>query len=97
MSQVDDKLVDSALLEISRLLKQGVVPVDNEQLQRLTNDVDVLDLLLFMRLGGLISGDLIKVGQGAGLPHKLTNIRLTYVGLRKLQSNAALVREHGSY
>jgi hypothetical protein len=97
MSQVDEELVHGTLQEINRLLRQGMIPVHNGHLRSLISDVDVLDLLLSMRLRGLISGDLITVGQGEGVPHKLTNIRLTYVGLRQLQTCATQdVRGRGS-
>ncbi len=84
MSQVDEELVDGTLLEIERLIRTGVTPVHNGHLRSLTNEGDVLDLLLSMRLRGLIRGDLVKVGPGEGVPHKLTNIRLTYVGVRQI-------------
>jgi hypothetical protein len=84
VNQVDDKLVCSALREIDRLLKQGVLPVHNGHLADLSAEASVLDLLVGMRQGGLISGDLITYGDGDRTPHRLTNIRLTYAGLTKL-------------
>jgi hypothetical protein len=89
MSNLDDTLVNSALKEIARLLKQGVMPVNNGHLCGLAQEVDVLDLLLLLRSGGLISGNLITVGTDAKTPYKMTNIRLTYVGIRKVNVGAS--------
>jgi hypothetical protein len=89
MSTVDEKLANSALKEIDRLLKLGMIPVNNGHLRGLNAEVDVLDLSLVLRHGGLISGDLITVGAHGGTPHKMTNIRLTYVGIKKLNTEAS--------
>jgi hypothetical protein len=45
---------------------------------------EVLSYLLALKRQGLISGDLItkRLDQ---MPHRMTNIRLTYVGIRRLR------------
>ncbi|HYL99405.1 MAG TPA: hypothetical protein VEZ90_10660 [Blastocatellia bacterium] len=93
MTDLEEKQVQSVLAEITRLSKEGVVPVTNEHLSRLAVLEDALNLLLLMRGEGLISGDLITSGQGGKTPHKLTNIRLTYMGLQKMRRTTSEVRE----
>lgn len=83
MNIVDQKLVHSILEEVDTLLKRGVLPIHNDYLKHLCAD-NILDHLLFMKHQGLISGDLISIGINS-TPYKLTNIRLTYAGIRALR------------
>jgi hypothetical protein len=84
MSEVEQKVINSVLHEIDALLKQGVLPVHNGHLNHLVEEGNILDLLISMKSQGLISGDLIRVGS-ARTPHRITNIRLTYVGIKTLR------------
>lgn len=83
---LDYQLVRSILKEIDALLKNGVLPVSNDHLKKLSGEVDILQYLIEMKNEGLISGDLIKIGAG-GAPHRITNIRLTYMGIRELRQS----------
>jgi hypothetical protein len=97
MNPADDILICSALREIDRLLKQGVLPVHNGHLRDLTAEVSVIELLVHMRRGGLISGDLVTVGgDDSRTPHRLTNIRLTYSGLAMLNKANREVQRTGA-
>jgi hypothetical protein len=98
MSEVDEKLVDSALKEINRLVKEGVIPVDNGHLRRLMDQAELMDLLVLMRHGALISGTLVTAGARGRAPQKMLNIRLTYTGLRRLKtysSEDSVASDHG--
>lgn len=84
MNTLDEKLVRNILQEINTHLGQGVLPVHNGHLQRLSEDEDMLECLLLMKKEGLISGDVVTKGVGS-TPYRITNIRLTYRGIRVLQ------------
>jgi len=45
----------------------------------------MLEYLIFMKSEGLISGDVVTKGV-ASIPYRMTNIRLTYAGIRALRS-----------
>jgi len=79
-----DEVTYTILKEIDDLLKSGVLPVSNDHLKKLASEIDILARLIAMKDSGLISGDLIKIGS-TGTPHRMTNIRLTYQGIRKLR------------
>lgn len=79
-----DEVRYGILREIDTLLKNGVLPVSNDHLKKLSSESDILEQLIAMKESGLISGDLIKIGS-TGTPHRMTNIRLTYQGIRKLR------------
>jgi hypothetical protein len=85
MTTIDEKLAQSILREIDTHLSQGVLPVHNGHLQNLSQEEDVLDYLLLMKKEGLISGDVVTKGAGS-TPYRMTNIRLTYLGIRVLRS-----------
>jgi hypothetical protein len=84
MGTLDQNLIQTILREIDTSLTQGVLPVHNGHLQHLAEE-DILDYLLHMKREGLISGDLVTKGANS-TPHRMTNIRLTYVGIRALRS-----------
>jgi hypothetical protein len=81
---IDRELVHTILLEIDSLLKSGVLPVSVDHLKNLSREADVLEYLIAMKSEGLISGDLITIGINS-TPHRMTNIRLTYLGIRSLR------------
>ena len=83
MNALDQKTTQSILKEINALLEQGVLPVHNDHLKSFAEG-DILECLLSLKDQGLISGDLIRIGVD-GRPYRMTNIRLTYIGLRALR------------
>jgi hypothetical protein len=80
----DQELIQKILQEIDSLLKSGVLPVTLDHLKHLSREADILDLLIAMKKEGLISGDLVTVS-ASGAPHRMTNIRLTYLGIKSLR------------
>lgn len=78
---VEKERSQSILREIDTLLKREVLPVSND---RLNPQENLLENLMSMKEQGLISGDLIRIGPD-GAPHRMTNIRLTYIGIRALK------------
>ncbi|MFY9557756.1 MAG: hypothetical protein WAV20_26375 [Blastocatellia bacterium] len=85
METLDQKLLQTILVEIDSHLSRGVLPVHNGHLKDLSEEGDVLEYLLFLKKEGLISGDLVTKGT-TGTPFRMTNIRLTYLGVRALRS-----------
>ena len=85
MSTLDQKHLQTILAEIDSQLGQGILPVHNGHLKNLSDESDVLDYLLLMKKEGLISGDLVTKGANS-TPYRMTNIRLTYLGIRVLRS-----------
>lgn len=85
MSTLDQKLLQTILVKIDSNLSQGILPVHNGHLKDLSGETDVLEYLLFMKKEGLISGDLVTKGTNS-TPFRMTNIRLTYLGIRVLRS-----------
>lgn len=85
MSTLDQKLSQTILAEIDSHLSQGILPVHNGHLKDLSGEGDVLDCLLLMKKEGLISGDLVTKGANS-TPYRMTNIRLTYLGIKVLRS-----------
>lgn len=83
---VDQELTKKTLQEIDSLLKQGVMPVNNNHLKHLGSEGGMLSYLIWLKAEGLISGDLITIGADRIKPHRMTNIRLTYIGIKKLRS-----------
>jgi hypothetical protein len=84
MNALDQKTTHSILKEINALLEQGILPIHNDHLISLAEDGNILEWLISLKDQGLISGDLIRIGVD-GRPHGVTNIRLTYIGLRALR------------
>ena len=85
MSTLDQKLCQSILEGIESHLSRGVLPVHNGHLKDLPGEGDVMDCLLLMKREGLISGDLVTKGAD-NIPYRMTNIRLTYLGIKVLRS-----------
>jgi len=85
MNTLDQKLVHTILQEIDSHLNQGILPVHNGHLEHLCEEGNILEYLLHMKSEGLISGDLVTRGTNS-MPFRMTNIRLTYVGIRALRS-----------
>jgi hypothetical protein len=85
MSTFDTKLIHTILQEINTCLSQGILPVNNDHLKHLFEEGNILEYLLIMKEKGLISGNLILKGVDK-TPHRITNIRLTYLGIKTLQT-----------
>jgi len=82
--KMNNKELRSAILqEIDTLLKNGVLPVSTDHLKHLSQQGSILEHLMIMKNEGLISGDLVTIGTSS-TPHRMTNIRLTYIGIRTL-------------
>lgn len=58
-----------------------------DHLKHVSPEGNMLEYLMTMKTEGLISGDLITIGVNT-TPHRMTNIRLTYVGIRSLRMRA---------
>lgn len=78
------ELTHNILQGIDALLKDGVLPVSNDHLKHLIEEGDILKHLIALKNEGLISFDLITISS-TGAPHRITNIRLTYTGIRALR------------
>lgn len=85
MNTLDKDLLHTILREIDSRLSQGMLPVHNGHLQDISKNGETLEHLLVMKKEGLISGDLITKGANS-TPYRMTNIRLTYLGIRVLRS-----------
>ncbi|HKV37996.1 MAG TPA: hypothetical protein VJX67_02195 [Blastocatellia bacterium] len=77
----NDPSTHNILREIDALLKTEVLPVSNDRLAPQTN---ILESLITLKNQGLISGDIVRIGVSAA-PHRMTNIKLTYLGLKALR------------
>jgi len=86
MNTLDRSLIQTLLAEIEAQLDQGVLPLHSGCLEHLSDADTVLDYLLLMKSERMISGNLITK-RDTGAPHRLTNIRLTYVGIKALHQN----------
>ena len=85
MKNLDQETIQTLLHEIESHLNQGVLPVHNGHLEKLSTGEETLEYLLSLKKEGLISGDVVTKGTG-GIPYRMTNIRLTYLGIRVLRS-----------
>ena len=85
MKALDHNLLQAILQEIDTNLNQGILPVHNGHLQKLSREGEVLEYLIVMKKEGLISGDLVTKGHDS-IPYRITNIRLTYLGIKMLRS-----------
>jgi hypothetical protein len=83
---MENALVIETLLEIEALLKRGVLPVNNAHLDHLSKEGNILGDLLSMKREGLICGAVVAIGAEIARPYRMTNIRLTCLGIRMLQS-----------
>jgi hypothetical protein len=77
-------LIPVILQEIDTQLSRGVLPVHSGHLEHLLEEGGVIDYLLLMKRSGLIGGDLVTRGAN-NAPYRVTNIRLTYVGIKALR------------
>jgi hypothetical protein len=82
---MENELIIDTLMEIEALLKRGVLPVNNAHLDHLSKEGNILGDLLSMKREGLICGAVVAIGEIAR-PYRMTNIRLTCLGIRMLQS-----------
>lgn len=83
-SSLDQQTILTILREIDSRLNEGVLPVHSGHLEHL-GEGGILDQLVYLKKLGLISGDLVTKGLN-GTPHRMTNIRLTFVGIRAMRS-----------
>jgi hypothetical protein len=79
------ELVHALLNEIDSKSKEGITPITSDMLDKFGKDFDVLEHLIAMKSGRIISGDIIRERR-SGTPRKMTSIRLTYAGLRVLRT-----------
>lgn len=84
---MDQEIRLRTLREIDSLLKQGTLPVHNGHLNHLNAEEDILHHLISLKSEGLISGDIVTIGSDRVKPHRMTNIRLTYKGIRMLMTS----------
>lgn len=84
---MNQELILKTLREIDSLLKQGTLPVHNEHLNHLSAEEDMLLYLISLKNEGLISGDIVTIGSDRIKPHRMTNIRLTYKGIKMLMTD----------
>jgi hypothetical protein len=84
MRTPDRELIQTILQEINLCRNEGVIPVDNDHLKHLCEEGEILEYLLLIRDEGLIGGDLVTRGVNY-TPHRMTNIRLTYLGIKLLR------------
>jgi len=84
MRTLDRELIQTILQEIDSCLSEGVLPVGNDHLKHLCEEGEILEYLLLMRDERLIGGALVTRGVNY-TPHRMTNIRLTYLGLKALR------------
>ena len=84
MRTLDRELIQNILQEIDTCRNEGVLPVGNDHLKHLCEEGEILEYLLFMRGERLIGGALVTRG-ASYTPHRMTNIRLTYLGIKALR------------
>jgi len=80
---VDEELKREILKEIGKLSKELSLPIHSEHLAHLSDDM--LQILISLKDEGLIGGEVVRIGHGRAA-HRMTNIRLTYNGLKILHS-----------
>ena len=83
----NQKLMHTILQEIDSRLNEGVNPLHNDHLNHLSEEGEVLEYLLYLKAKGLISGNLVSRGVNP-TPHRVVNIRLTYVGMKALKATS---------
>jgi hypothetical protein len=81
----DQKLLRTILQEIDSRLNEGGHSLRNDDLSHLADEGEVLEYLLYLRAKGLISGALVSRGADH-TPHRVVNIRLTYIGMKALKA-----------
>ncbi len=82
---LDEQLKREVLKEVGRLTKEHSLPIHSEHLDHLSDEVDMLTFLISMKDEGLIGGEVVRIGRERAV-HRMTNIRLTYDGLKILHS-----------
>jgi hypothetical protein len=85
MGTLDQSTIKTILKEIDTRLSSGLLPVHSGHLEHLAQGT-ILDDLIDLKKMGLISGDLVTRGLNS-TPHRMTNIRLTFVGIRTMRSS----------
>lgn len=83
LRMTDQELKLAILRQVAEFVDAAIVPVSDDRLKRLSPDGAVLGHLMEMKTQGMIRGDVITAGADS-VPHRMTNIRLTYQGLRVL-------------
>ena len=81
---LNQETTQTILREIDTLLKTEALPITNQHLDHLQIEGNLLEYLLEMKAEGLISGNLITMSL-TGSPHRMTNLRLTYAGIRAIR------------
>src|SRR6266540_3387307 len=96
-STLDQTLIHAILREIDTCLHAGILPLHNDYLKHLSEKGEILEYLLFMRDERLIGGALVTRGLD-NTPHRMTNISLTYLGIKalRLQMRLEAMRTPGS-
>ncbi|HEY6330830.1 MAG TPA: hypothetical protein VI756_15975 [Blastocatellia bacterium] len=82
---ITPELVHALLNEIDSKSKEGIAPITSDMLEQSGHGAEVLEYLIAMKTGRIISGDIIRE-RLSGIPRKMTSIRLTYAGLRALRT-----------
>jgi hypothetical protein len=82
--RLDQTLVHTILQEIDACLHEGILPLHDDYLSHLSEKGQILEYLLFMREERLIGGALVTRGIN-NTPHRMTNISLTYLGMKALR------------
>lgn len=81
---IDQALILAILQEIDVQMRDNPLPIGNDHLKHFEQEINVLEYLVAMKREGLIRGDLIT-NVASGAPHRMTNIRLTYSGIKVLR------------
>jgi hypothetical protein len=81
----EEQLKREVLKEIGKLSKELALPINSEHLAHLSGEVDMLPILISMKDEGLIGGEVVRIGHDRTV-HRMSNIRLTYRGLKELHS-----------
>jgi len=82
---LDEQLKREVLKEIGRLSRELSLPIHSEHLDHLSDEVEMLTFLISMKEEGLIGGEVVRIGRERAV-HRMTNIRLTYDGLKILHA-----------
>jgi len=80
----EEQLKREVLKEIGKLSKELALPIHSEHLAHLAEG-DMLPILISMKDEGFIGGEVVRIGYDRAV-HRMTNIRLTYKGLKELNS-----------
>src|SRR5262249_49815307 len=82
---LDEQLKREVLKEIGRLSRELSLPIHSEHLEHLSDEIDMLPFLISMREEGFMGGEVVRMG-GERAFKRITNIRLTYDGLKILHA-----------